>query len=152
VKPISPNPSLNRHIRNKDSASGKLKLTPSGSITPDSEKRASGRGGGRQSAVGIPPEHQSTVSKVIHRLNELAGTNFPDHSSGALSKLVARLNEARTEAECLEIVNGQYAIWQGNKTMMHFFRPSTLFDEAHFDEYLQSARSKPGRTAGGFVG
>ena len=88
----------------------------------------------------IPPELQATVSRVVAKINELAGTHYRDDKPGALCNLIARLNDGRTEAECLAVVEGRHAAWAGDDKMLEYFRPSTLFAETHFEDYLQAAQ------------
>lgn len=90
--------------------------------------------------AGIPPELQAAVSRVVARINELAGTHYRDDKPEPLRSLIARLREGRTEAECLAVVEGRHAVWAGNDKMLDYFRPSTLFAAAHFEDYLQTAQ------------
>jgi uncharacterized phage protein (TIGR02220 family) len=97
----------------------------------------------RQRAAAIPPELQPVISRVVARINELAGTQYRDDKPDALRNLIARLNEGRTEAECLTVVEGRHA-WIGDEKMSEYFRPSTLFAAAHFEDYLQAAHRANG--------
>ena len=80
----------------------------------------------------IPPELQPVVSKIVDRINELAGSRYRDDKPAALRDLIARLGDGRTEAECLAVVDGRHAAWAGNDKMLEYFRPSTLFAAVHF--------------------
>jgi uncharacterized phage protein (TIGR02220 family) len=105
-----------------------------------------------RSAKSIPSEYQPTISKVVGRINELAGTHYRDDRPVALRDLIARLNEGRTEAECLAIIEGRFAAWKGNDKMLQYFRPSTLFAAGHFEDYLQHATRTKAKTGGGLDG
>jgi uncharacterized phage protein (TIGR02220 family) len=93
-------------------------------------------------AAGIPPELQPTVSRVVAKINELGGTHYRDDKPETLRNLLACLREGRTEAECLAVVEGRHAAWAGNDKMLEYFRPSTLFAQAHFEDYLQDAQRR----------
>jgi uncharacterized phage protein (TIGR02220 family) len=92
--------------------------------------------------AGVLVELQPVVSRVVTRINELAGTHYRDDKPAALRNLIARLNDGRTEAECLAVVEGRHAVWAGNDKMLEYFRPSTLFAETHFEDYLQDAQRR----------
>jgi uncharacterized phage protein (TIGR02220 family) len=94
--------------------------------------------------AGIPPEFQPIVSRVIARINELAGTQYHDDKSDALHNLLARLREGRTETECFAVIEGRRAAWADKKEMQEYFRPSTLFAAVHFEDYLQAAQRSNG--------
>jgi len=126
LKPISG--ALNRHRTvNKNSE-------PNGSSVLSHLKKKRTRG------VAILPELQPAVSRVVARINELAGSHYRDDKPDALRNLIARLNEGRTERECLTVVEGRHVAWVGNDKMLEYFRPSTLFAAAHFEDYLQAAQ------------
>jgi uncharacterized phage protein (TIGR02220 family) len=90
--------------------------------------------------AGIPPELQPAVSRIVGRINELGGTRYRDDTPDALRNLITRLNEGRTEAECLAVVESRCAAWTGNDKMLEYFRPSTLFAAVHFEDYLQATQ------------
>src|SRR5262249_2204447 len=65
--------------------------------TPDSlstlktnPKKRSSR---RRPRVGIPPELQATVSRIVAKINELSGAHYHDDKHGPLRNLLARLND-----------------------------------------------------------
>ena len=74
---------------------------------------------------GVPPELQPAVTRIVARINELAGTHYRDDKPDALGNLLARLRAGRTEAECLTVVEGRHAAWTDNDKMLEYFRPST---------------------------
>jgi len=90
--------------------------------------------------AAIPPELKPAVSRIVAKVNELAGTHYRDDKPDALRNLIARLSEGRTEAECLSVVEGRFSTWCGDDKMMDYFRPNTLFAAVHFDDYLQAAQ------------
>lgn len=45
------------------------------------------------------------------------------------------------------MVEGRHAAWEGNGKMFEYFRPSTLFAETHFEEYLQDAQRRTNSNA-----
>ena len=109
------------------------RLIPNSSFPIPKEKRNASR-------PDIPPELQPAVSRIVAKINELGATHYKDDKPDALRNLLARLREGRTEAECLAVVEGRHAAWAGNDKMLEYFRPSTLFAAAHFDDYLQAAQ------------
>jgi phage replication O-like protein O len=109
-----------------------------GAKAPDSLPTKSKRK--QRRAASIPPDLQLTVSRVVAKINELGGTHYQDDRPDALHNLIARLNDGRTEAECLAVVESRHAAWTGNNKMLEYFRPSTLFASAHFEDYLQAAQ------------
>ena len=94
----------------------------------------------RRGAPGIPPELQLAVSKIIGRINELAGTNYHDDKPGALKCLLARLHAGAAEADCLAVVEHQWGKWGHNVEMIENFNPVTLFREENFERYLVNAK------------
>src|SRR4030095_1206178 len=93
---------------------------PDSSLSPKSERK-------QRRSADIPPDLQLTVSRVVAKINELGGTHYQDDRPDALHNLIARLNDGRTEAECLAVVESRHAAWTGNNKMLEYFRPSTLF-------------------------
>jgi phage replication O-like protein O len=100
------------------------------------------RSGRLTRGAGIPPELQPTVSSIVAKINELAGTHYRDDKPDALRNLLDRLRDGQTEAECLTVVEGRHAAWAGNEKMLEYLRPSTLFAKKHFEDYLQDAQRR----------
>ena len=101
----------------------------------------------------IPPELQTPISKVVARINQLAGTHYRDDAPDALSELIARLRAGATEAECIAVVEHQWRKWGEDENMRDNFNPVTLFRKSNFPRYLQNAlRVQTGNSYGGFVG
>jgi uncharacterized phage protein (TIGR02220 family) len=134
-KLVNNSDSLKPRKPNKKERTESDKLIPDSSFPIPKEKRNTAR-----RRVGIPPELQPTVSRIVTKINELAGTHYRDDKPDALRNLLARLDEGRTEAECLAVVEGRHAAWADNDKMLEYFRPSTLFAGTHFEDYLQAAQ------------
>jgi uncharacterized phage protein (TIGR02220 family) len=125
---------LNHHgTINKREATELASLIPDSPLSTKSKRK-------QRRVASIPTDLQLTVSRVVAKINELGGTHYHDDRPDALRNLIARLNDGRTEVECLAVVESRHAAWTGNDKMLEYFRPSTLFASAHFEDYLQAAQ------------
>ena len=113
------------------------KLTPNSSSNKRSKKPTHG-------AKGITPELQPVLSKVIDRINELAGTAYRDDKPDALEQLIARLHGGATETECMAVVEHQWLRWGADENMVDNVNPVTLFRKSNFQKYLQNAQRANG--------
>lgn len=113
-------------------------------LAPDSGKKQ------RRSctALGILPELQPIVSRVVARINELSGKAYRDDKPDPLKPLLDRLKAGATEAECLAIVEDKWLDWGRSEQMFRRFNPATLFRRGKFEEYLTEARAVNARNNG----
>ncbi len=80
-------------------------------------------------------------------MNEKAEKNF-NHKAEAHRKLIrARWNEGYTVDNFKTVINNKTSQWLGkfdrdNKPLDKYLRPSTLFAQKHFDNYLNETVSK----------
>ncbi len=129
-------------------SSASSSLTP----VPNKENRR------RRTPASVPADLQPIVSRVIARMNELAGTAYKPDSNIVLQQLVPRLKAGASETDCLAVVDDRWAEWGEKPEMRQHFNPETLFREGKFEKYLNTARmsrsSAKGRLygGGGFVG
>jgi uncharacterized phage protein (TIGR02220 family) len=136
LKPASANPSLNRHNKNKSSTNvlSGADAPPLYAVVKSSKKKI------KPKPATIPPELRPAVSKIIGRLNELAGTVYETDSKIVQKGLVARLKAGKSELDCLAVVEDRWCDWENNSEMRQYFNPETLFRETNFDKYLNAAR------------
>jgi len=85
---------------------------------------------------------QPIVSRVVARINELAGTAYRFDSKIVMSGLMVRLEAGATEADCLAVVEDRWRDWCGNDEMRKHFNPETLFRESKFEKYVNQARMR----------
>jgi len=65
----------------------------------------------KRTRAAIPPELQPAVSRVVAKINELAGTAYQSDSKIVLNGLVPRLKAGVTEANCLAVVENRWSEW-----------------------------------------
>jgi len=93
-----------------------------------------------RSAPTIPLELQPTVTRVITKINELAGTTYQPESKIVRAGLLARLTAGATEADCLSVVEDRWRDWSEKPEMRQYFNPETLFRESKFEKYRNLVR------------
>lgn len=97
-----------------------------------------------ESDTKVPIPYQ----EILEYLNEKAEKNF-NHKAEAHRKLIrARWNEGYTVDNFKTVINNKVSQWLGkfdrdNKPLDRYLRPSTLFAQTHFDNYLNETVSKP---------
>lgn len=76
--------------------------------------------------------------RVIDRLNELNKTKYSSTSETNLKFIRARLNQKHTEEELMLVVDKMSYLWNQpkNQHMRMYLRPSTLFNDTNFENYL----------------
>ncbi|MGK8429266.1 phage replisome organizer N-terminal domain-containing protein [Bacillus cereus] len=86
--------------------------------------------------------------EILQYLNEKAEKNF-NHKAESHRKLIrARWNEGYTVENFKTVIDNKVLQWLGNfdregKPLNQYLRPSTLFSQKHFDNYLNETVSKP---------
>ncbi|MGH0464387.1 hypothetical protein BACERE00185_03110 [Bacillus mobilis] len=97
-----------------------------------------------ESDTKVPIPYQ----EILEYLNEKAEKNF-NHKAEAHRKLIrARWNEGYTVDNFKTVINNKTSQWLGkfdrdNKPLDRYLRPSTLFAQKHFDNYLNETVSEP---------
>jgi phage replication O-like protein O len=84
------------------------------------------------------------VEKTIRRLNELAAKSYRSDSKTAVKLISARLRGGASEADCLTVVEDRCRRWGEDPKMKEYLRPSTLFSETNFENYLVEAQAANG--------
>ena len=76
---------------------------------------------------------------VIWYLNEKTGKKFNAKAIGNIEKVIARLKEGYTEADCKKVVDNMVYHWKDPR-LAAYLRPSTLFNNGkgkrQFESYL----------------
>ena len=84
-------------------------------------------------------EIKFTVHEVILHLNRRLGTNYRTDSIKTLRLVRARFNQGFRLEDFVKVIDTKAREWKNNPDMAKFLRPSTLFSQGHFEEYLQQA-------------
>ncbi|OUB13243.1 replication protein [Bacillus thuringiensis serovar yunnanensis] len=91
---------------------------------------------------------QIPYQEILEYLNEKAEKNF-NHKAESHRKLIrARWNEGYTVENFKTVIDNKVSQWLGEfdregKPLNQYLRPSTLFAQKHFDNYLNEMVSKP---------
>lgn len=83
----------------------------------------------------------SAGKEVIDFLNEKANTKYKSNSKSTISLIAARLNDGFTVDDMKTVINNKYEEWKGT-SYEKYLRPSTLFRQSKFEEYLNQKISK----------
>lgn len=80
-------------------------------------------------------------TKIVNRLNELAGTNYRASSKNTRELIKARINDNYTEDDLILVIEKMCYLWnrepsKNEKDMRPYLRPSTLFRASNFENYL----------------
>jgi phage replication O-like protein O len=148
--------SLNRHtqkillqkIKNKSGAKAPNLFSSDSKEKTQTPPPPSRRGIKRVRAGAVPPELQAAVSRIVAKMNELAGTDYKPDSKIVLRGLVVRLKAGAAEADCMSVVEDRWSDWGEKTEMRQHFNPETLFRESNFEKYLNAVRMN-GRNGNG---
>ena len=80
-----------------------------------------------------------TVHEVIAHLNKRSGANYRTDSIKSLRHIRARYNEGYRLEDFVKVIDTKCKQWKGTN-MAKYMRPSTLFAQGHFEEYLQESK------------
>lgn len=85
--------------------------------------------------------NKAIISRVVAKLNELAGTNYQPTTKNTIDLINGRLADGYTEQDLTTVVEKMCYLWsqkpnQRDKDMRQFLRPSTLFRARNFENYL----------------
>ena len=78
----------------------------------------------------ITPEKE-----ILQKLNELTGSNFREIKSN-LTKISALFKQGFTQEQIIEVIILKVAEWKNNPVMAPYLRPSTLFRDTNFENYV----------------
>ncbi len=89
---------------------------------------------------------------VIEYLNEKTGKQFRASAVGNYEKVLSRLKEGYTEADCRKVVDNMVFHWGKDAKMAAFLRPSTLFNNGkgkrQFESYLNMSAPEQKKPTG----
>jgi len=120
-------------VRKSDST--KPTLTKPKKEGPKSSSPAREKTLGRAAKSSVQP----VIEKVLRRIYDLSGIRYPPIPATA-QVLKARLEDGASEADLLMVVEDRWQHW-GDSSMADSFRPSTLFKDGKFQEYLAIANA-----------
>lgn len=80
---------------------------------------------------------EPAISEIIDYLNKKAGTNYNPTTKAYQELIKTRLAEGYTVEDFKTVINNQAFSWQ-NTPAWKYMRPSTLFKDKYFDEYLHA--------------
>ena len=72
---------------------------------------------------------------ILQKLNELTGSNFREIKSN-LTKISALFKQGFTQEQIIEVIILKVAEWKNNPVMAQYLRPSTLFRDTNFENYV----------------
>ena len=73
--------------------------------------------------------------EILQKLNELTGSNFREIKSN-LTKISALFKQGFTQEQIIEVIILKVAEWKNNPVMAQYLRPSTLFRDTNFENYV----------------
>lgn len=74
-------------------------------------------------------------TEIINFLNEVTGSKFREIKSN-ISKISALLKQNFTKEQIIEVIQLKVVQWKNNPKMAMYLRPSTLFLEKNFENYI----------------
>lgn len=74
-------------------------------------------------------------TEILNFLNEVTGSKFREIKSN-LSKITALLKQEFTKEQIVEVIQLKVIQWKNNPKMAMYLRPSTLFLESNFENYI----------------
>lgn len=77
----------------------------------------------------------SEEQEILSQLNQLTGSKFREIKSN-LSKITALLKQDFTKEQITEVIQLKVIQWKNNPKMSMYLRPSTLFLESNFENYI----------------
>ena len=77
----------------------------------------------------------SEEQEILSQLNQLTGSKFREIKSN-LSKITALLKQDFTKEQIIEVIQLKVIQWKNNPKMAMYLRPSTLFLESNFENYI----------------
>lgn len=84
---------------------------------------------------------KNDIKLIIDYLNNKANTKFKYNTQSTINLIKTKLNEGYTIQDFYTIIDNKYSTWI-NTEYMKYFRPSTLFSDKHFEDYLNETNIK----------
>lgn len=73
--------------------------------------------------------------EILNFLNEVTGSKFREIKSN-ISKITGLLKQDFTKEQIIEVIQLKVVQWKNNPKMAMYLRPSTLFLEKNFENYI----------------
>ena len=86
-------------------------------------------------------EFSEEISQIISHLNNKASTGYRPETKKTCECISKILKAGYTVDDCKAVIDCKVQEWNGTE-MQKYLRPSTLFADCHFEEYLQASRMK----------
>ncbi|WMY72759.1 conserved phage C-terminal domain-containing protein [Buttiauxella selenatireducens] len=123
-----------------EQACGDPAIFPTGDYTENTQKITQEKNNSRQPAAQTDREVEITdqAKQILSHLNLVTGSRY-QVSKSSLENIRARLGENFTVDDLNLVVDYSQAKWGADIKMAEYLRPATLFQNAKFPGYLQSA-------------
>lgn len=89
----------------------------------------------------IVVEFSEEISQIISHLNNKASTAYRRETKKTCECISKILKAGYTVDDCKAVIDCKVQEWNGTE-MQKYLRPSTLFADCHFEEYLQASKMK----------
>lgn len=76
------------------------------------------------------------VEVIVAYLNEKAGKHFQPSTRQTARLITARLKQGRKVEDFFQVIDTKCAQWLNDSKLSTYLRPSTLFSETNFENYL----------------
>ena len=86
-------------------------------------------------------EFQAGITEIISHLNNKTNTGYRPETKSTRECISKILKAGYTVDDCKAVIDCKVQEWNGTE-MQKYLRPSTLFADCHFEEYLQASRMK----------
>lgn len=84
----------------------------------------------------IDKENNRPYATIINHLNEKTGSRFSPKSQAHRKLINGRMAEGREVADFIRVIDVKCAEWLDNPQMNEYLRPSTLFAQKNFENYV----------------
>ena len=81
-------------------------------------------------------EYEDDIRDILSYLNDRTGRHFHYSTKATQNIIRARLKDNYTPDDFRTVIDNKVAEWGSDKKMCKYLRPSTLFTDQHFEEYL----------------
>ena len=88
-------------------------------------------------------EKHCFVNAVIDYFNQRTNRGFSPKTETTRKAINARVADGYTLDDFKAVIDNRADAWSGDEKMREFLRPETLFRPAHFESYLNAARTAP---------
>jgi uncharacterized phage protein (TIGR02220 family) len=110
------------------------------------DTRGTGKGQKKDTTIEPKPKPNKIpiveIEKIVANMNKILGTSYLPSTASIQRVIMARLKEGFVVADFEKVVRIKFAEWEGDRRMVKFLRPLTLFS-GKFQDYLQQKEVKP---------